>query len=144
MYWKFNSAHLLYTVIYALGISTFFRLIQSNKNLFFAVLIFLNRISLKIPLYMLYVKVNNICFIQYCFNHYLQVTCITTNNTFNDSVTVNSVSYYNTSDSSTTSLTIESLYSQVEYSCTVKAILSENEFGESSREVVFWTKPVGG
>ncbi|KAF6025865.1 PTPRM [Bugula neritina] len=70
-----------------------------------------------------------------------QVTCITTNNTFNDNVTVNSVSYYNTSDSSTTSLTIESLHSQVEYSCTVKALLSENEFGESSREVVFWTKP---
>jgi len=73
----------------------------------------------------------------------LQVTCITTNNTFNDNVTVNLVSYYNTSDSSTTSLTIESLYSQVEYSCTVKALLSENEFGESSREVVFWTKPEG-
>ncbi|KAF6016949.1 hypothetical protein EB796_024741 [Bugula neritina] len=70
-----------------------------------------------------------------------QVTCITTNNTFNDSVTVNSVSYYNTPDSSTTSLTIESLYSQVEYSCTVKALWTENEFGESSREVVFWTKP---
>jgi len=58
-------------------------------------------------------------------------------------VTVNSVSYYTTSDSSITSLTIKSLYSQVEYSCTVKALLSENEFGESSREVVFWTKPVG-
>jgi len=58
-------------------------------------------------------------------------------------VTINSVSYYNTPDSSTTSLTIESLYSQVEYSCKVKALLSENEFGESSREVVFWTKPEG-
>jgi len=58
-------------------------------------------------------------------------------------VTVNSVSYYNTSDSSTTSLTIESLHSQVDYRCTVKALLSENEFGESSREVVFWTKPEG-
>jgi len=68
---------------------------------------------------------------------------MTTNNTFNDSVTVDSVSYYNTSESSTTSLTIESLYSQVEYSCTVKALLSENEFGESSREIVFWTKPEG-
>jgi len=89
-------------------------------------------------------RVNDISFIQYCFNHWLQVTCITTNNTFNDSVTVNSVSYYNTLDSSTTSLTMESLYSQVKYSWTVKAILSENEFGESSREVVFWTKPVGG
>ncbi|KAF6034684.1 hypothetical protein EB796_007010 [Bugula neritina] len=72
-----------------------------------------------------------------------QVTCITTNNTFNDSVAVNLVSYYNTANSSTTSLTIESLYSQVEYSCTVKALLSENEFGESSREVVFWTNPGG-
>jgi len=58
-------------------------------------------------------------------------------------VTVNSVSYYNTPDSSTTSLTIESLYSQVEYNCTAKALLSENEFGESSREIVFWTKPEG-
>jgi len=58
-------------------------------------------------------------------------------------VTVNSVRYYNTSDSSTTSLTIESLYSQVEYNCTVKALLSENEFGESSKEVVLWTKPEG-
>jgi len=58
-------------------------------------------------------------------------------------VAVNSVSYYNTSDSSTTSLTIESLYSQVEYSCTVKALLSKNEYGESSIEVVFWTKPEG-
>jgi len=58
-------------------------------------------------------------------------------------VTINSVRYYNTPDSSTTSLTIESLYSQVEYICTVKALLSENEFGESSRDVVFWTKPEG-
>jgi len=59
-------------------------------------------------------------------------------------VTVNPVSYYNTSDSSTTSLTIESLYiCQVEYICTVKALLSENEFGENSREIVFWTKPEG-
>ncbi|KAF6030732.1 hypothetical protein EB796_010962 [Bugula neritina] len=69
------------------------------------------------------------------------VKCTTTNNTFNYNVTVNSESYYNTSDSSNTSLTIEPLYSQVEYSCTVKALLSENEFGESSREIVFWTKP---
>ncbi|KAF6017083.1 hypothetical protein EB796_024614 [Bugula neritina] len=72
-----------------------------------------------------------------------QVTCMTTNNTFNDSVTVNSVRYHNTPGSAITSLTIESLYSQVEYSCTVKALLSENEFGESSREIVFWTKPEG-
>jgi len=46
---------------------------------------------------------------------------MTTNNTFNDSVTVNSVRYHNTPGSA----------------------ITENEFGESSREIVFWTKPEG-